>query len=128
MTDDYNYTPEQAPEHDEAQLAKIIARDNDAFRRMPVPTLGALMATQSVDALDEPSKRQLAALVRTFDKFTEENDPFGHHDFGSIVFGGETYFWKIDLYDRETKTVYTPDPTSVQATWRVLTIMHANDW
>lgn len=121
MNDDIHYTPEQAPEEPPAH--EIIARANDAFRQMPHPMMGEVIATRSVDALDEISKRQLFLLVQTFDQFNEDNDPHSEHDFGSIVFNGTQYFWQIDLFDRENRNYGSPDPTNPNRTWRVLTIM-----
>ena len=37
--------------------------------------------------------------VQAFDGFTERNDPYGEHDFGSVEHNGQTVFWKFDYYD-----------------------------
>ena len=42
---------------------------------------------------------ELLDLVRWFDAFTPDNDPYGEHDFGSFSYAGETFFWKWDYYD-----------------------------
>ena len=74
------------------------------------------------------AQRQLLLLVQSFDTFTKDNDPWQQHDFGCIDFAGTRYFWKIDLLDQETKSVYPSDPTNPNLTWRVLTIMEAAEY
>ncbi|MEL7381640.1 MAG: DUF3768 domain-containing protein [Pseudomonadota bacterium] len=66
-------------------------------------------------------------MVQGFDTFTEENDPYGTHEFGSFEFQGETCFWKIDLYDSELR-YGSPDPTDLSQTRRVLKIMLASEY
>lgn len=126
MNDNIYYTPETPSEGPERH--EVIARGNDVFRKTFNPMMGEVLMTRSVSTLDEMSQRQLIMLVQGFNTFTEDNDPHMEHDFGSIDFGGTTYFWKIDLYDRETRSVYSPDPTDPNLTLRVLTIMEASDW
>lgn len=126
MNDDIHYTPETPSEQPERHT--IIAAANDIFRKTFNQDMGQVLMTQGVAALDDMSKRQLMMLVQSFDVFTEDNDPHKEHDFGSIDFGGTKYFWKIDLYDRETASVYTPDPTDAEVTFRVLTVMEAREY
>jgi hypothetical protein len=40
-----------------------------------------------------------AINVQNFADFSADNDPYGEHDFGSFEVAGETFFWKIDLYE-----------------------------
>jgi hypothetical protein len=61
--------------------------------------------------------------VKTFEGFTEDNDPYREHDFGALELQGERYFWKIDYYDRSLR-FGAEDPTE---TMRVLTLMHASE-
>jgi uncharacterized protein DUF3768 len=71
-----------------------------------------------------PAVRQ---AVRDFDTFTEENDPYGEHDFGALDFDGKRFFWKIDYYD--TNLQYrSEDPADTEKTDRVLTIMLADEY
>src|ERR1700734_715070 len=75
-----------------------IIRDlNDAFRRTFIG--GAVMITAGVEAMPADQRRSLLQKVRDFDAFTDDNDPHGEHDFGSIDQGGVRCFWKIDLYE-----------------------------
>lgn len=84
-----------------------------------------VMVTQGVQVLDD-----IAAIldkVRTFDAFTEDNDPHGEHDFGSFLHKGETIFWKFDYYD-PTLSSGSENPTDPCVTIRVLTIMLASEY
>lgn len=67
----------------------------------------------------------LSRAVEGFSSFTEDNDPHGEHDFGSLSFEGQKIFWKIDYYDRELK--YWCDPLN-KACRRVLTVMLAEEY
>jgi hypothetical protein len=98
---------------------------NDAFRRTFIG--GAVMITAGVEAITDDERRSLLQKVRTFDAFSEDNDPHGEHDFGSIDEGGIRYFWKIDYYDR-TMNSGSPDAADPSVTTRVLTIMLAEEY
>ena len=65
--------------------------------------------------------------VRTFDDFSEGNDPWGEHDFGAVEIEGEKVFWKIDCYD-PTLTMGSENPANEAVTHRVLTIMLASEY
>lgn len=70
---------------------------------------------------------KLLILVKTFNNFNPDNDPHGEHDFGSIEFAGETYFWKIDYYDK-TLCYGSPNPADEAVTRRVITVMHSSEY
>ena len=70
---------------------------NDAFRRTFVG--GAVMITQGVEAMPLDQRRSLLQRIRSFDAFSEDNDPHHEHDFGSVDEAGVHCFWKIDLYE-----------------------------
>jgi hypothetical protein len=76
-----------------------------------------------------PSQDQAAILdrVRTFDEFTEANDPYGEHDFGEFEHAGVRVLWKIDYYDRDGEEFGSPDPSDPEETKRVLTVMLADE-
>ena len=95
---------------------------NDQFRRTFQE--GKVLITQGVASLPLSQQITLMNLVRTFDDFGEDNDPYGEHDFGKIDFNGESYFWKID-YDYQS---LSPDPTDETITTRILTIMNASEY
>ena len=65
--------------------------------------------------------------IRTFDTFTEDNDPYGEHDFGSVEVSGDKFFFKIYYYD-PTMERHSDNPTDPQRTLRVMTIMRAEEY
>ena len=107
-----------------------IAELNDRLRKL-IPfapdTVGLCTITAGVNALSERLKADLFQAVRTFSDFSEDNDPYGEHDFGKVVIAGRSFFWKIDCYD--TDLIYaSPDPANPAVTKRVLTIMLAEEY
>ena len=60
---------------------------------------------------------ELGKLIREFDEFSEDNDPWGEHDFGAIEFRGQKLFWKIDDYSGQ------PEPYRY-----VMTVMVADEY
>jgi len=98
---------------------------NDAFRRDP--TSGQLFATAGVISLGGTALPSVLELVRTFDAFTPDNDPYREHIFGSFEWEGKRLFWKIDYYDRSLH-FGSPDPLDPSVTTRVLTIMLASEY
>ena len=108
-----------------ASAAERIRALNDAFRRTFVG--GLVVITAGVEAMLADQRKSLLAKVRTFDDFTDDNDPHREHDFGAVDEGGVRYFWKIDYYDRATE-FGSPDPADPAVTTRVLTIMRADEY
>jgi len=99
---------------------------NDAFRR-DFPAGGKRFITDGIDALDGDDRAAILEKVRTFDAFSEDNDPHREHDFGRIEHNGERIFWKIDYYDRACK-YGSENPADPAQTTRVLTIMLAEEY
>jgi hypothetical protein len=98
---------------------------NDTFRRTFVG--GAVMITAGVEAKPLDQRRSLLQKIRSFDAFSEDNDPHAEHDFGAVDESGDRYFWKIDYYDKNTE-FGSPDPADPAVTTRVLTIMRADEY
>lgn len=65
--------------------------------------------------------------MQGYNSFSEENDPYGHHDFGMFELAGDTCYWKLDLYN-PTCDGYTEDAADLEKTFRVLTIMTSHDY
>lgn len=105
----------------------IIAELNDKFRRREDRTLGRYVMTSGVHALAVEKQFELVQLVKGFDCFTEDNDPYQEHDFGKVTMDGENYFWRIDYYD-PTVTRLSDDPADPSLTKRVMTIMRSNEY
>lgn len=108
----------------------VVAEHNDRFRAGEDGFLGSVVVTAGLAAHLTESDQTGAALVdavRQFDNFTEDNDPYGEHDFGKFSFAGAECFWKIDLYNTDL-SAYTPDPSDPKQTHRVLTIMLTHEY
>lgn len=109
---------------------------NDRFRQS-IPSVcdvpGRFMLTQGIQSLcdteAEPNAYlgELFARVRSYDAFHQDNDPHGGHDFGAFDFRGEKCFWKIDYYAPGLQWG-SEDPSNIEKTMRVLTIMLANEY
>ena len=97
-----------------------IARLNDRFRGMAVDVM---LTPGVIDGV--PDVIGLLKAVESFDAFTESNDPYGEHDFGSLIWHGEKVFWQIDYYDPQL-TGWC-DPLAAQCR-RVMTVMLAREY
>jgi len=112
--------------------SKQIATQNDQFRQwMGQPNSsvpGQALMTAGVAALSQAQQAAILAKVRSFDTFTEDNDPYGEHDFGAIdIEGVGRIFWKIDYYDVNYQ-FGSEEPSDLAQTRRVLTIMLAEEY
>ncbi len=103
-------------------MSSKIALLNDTFRKSF--SGGKVMMTPGVDELPDMVKCAALHEVATFSAFTEDNDPYGEHDFGSFELCSRKFFWKIDLY--EEPGVKGPD--GEPAVTRVLTLMLASEY
>ncbi|MCC2099426.1 MAG: DUF3768 domain-containing protein [Hyphomicrobiales bacterium] len=111
-----------------------IAELNDRFRsQLGMPCFGnvvpgRIMFTRGIMELPPEAQIDIWMLVRNFDAFTEDNDPYGEHDFGSLdhPVAGKV-FWKIDYYD-PSYTAGSEDPADPVKTRRVLTLMLAEEY
>ena len=110
--------------------ANTIQELNDRFRKGDATIPGTVVIKNGVQALLEKageSGQALAAAVQDFDDFATEIDPYGEHDFGKFRFLDAELFWKIDPYN----TTYdggSEDPTDLEMTCRVLTIMLTHEY
>jgi hypothetical protein len=101
------------------EQATQVAALNDAFRS----TGQGVTITPGVQEL--PDLFGLLDAVRQFNKWTQDNDPYGEHDFGQFSWGSEKIFWKIDYYDQDLR--YWEDPVSPSCQ-RILTVMLASEY
>jgi Protein of unknown function (DUF3768) len=102
-----------------------IALLNDAFRK--TFSGGKIMMTAGVDALPDMVKAAALQKVADFQEFSDDNDPYSEHDFGSFELVSRRFFWKIDYYDKRCE-FGSDDPADPDKTTRVLTIMLAEDY
>jgi hypothetical protein len=91
------------------------------------------LLTPGIVELPDATRGTIISKVRTFDSFTEDNDPHGEHDFGVVYTNDpesvytKKVFWKIDYYD--SKLEYgSENPADPNQTTRVLTIMLASEY
>ena len=108
---------EHSPEH--GSRAAQIAHLNDTFRQQR----GDWFITRGAQAL--PDVPGLLQAVQAFDTFTLDNDPYGEHEFGSIIWHQDKTFWKIDYYDQDLQ--YWHDPLDPDCR-RILTILLASEY
>ena len=97
---------------------------NDAFRETFWG--GRVMMTAGVAALDCSVRNAVVEKIRAFDAFDDDNDPWGEHDFISVEHDGQTFFAKLDYYDRELQA-HSEDAADPEKTCRVMTIMLAEE-
>ena len=100
--------------------AKIAAL-NDAARS----NAANYMATRGIMSLDEVTISEIFVAVQDFSKFTEDNEPYGEHDFGSFTVAGNKVFWKIDYYTQDLSSGCDPLDKACR---RVLTVMLAEEY
>ena len=98
---------------------------NDAFRKSF--SGGRVVLTCGIASLPLVQQNEVINKVKNFNDFTEDNDPYGEHDFGCFDYRGKQIFWKIDLYDLNYE-FYSPQPDDETQTNRVLTIMFAEEY
>lgn len=110
---------------------QTIAELNDRFRkdgpRSGIP--GQQFATRGISALPMEAQLLIWAKVRAFTDFTEDNDPYGEHDFGAFeVPGAGRIFWKLDYYADSSMQWGSEAPHDPVRSFRVLTIMLASEY
>lgn len=98
---------------------------NDNFRRSFLG--GKVMLTQGINAKPTDDVTAILTQVRTFNNFTEDNDPYNEHDFGRFDYKGDKIFFKIDYYDENLKYA-SENPANSAETVRILTVMLASEY
>ena len=106
--------------------AAEIRRLNDCFRKNPV-LLGKVMLTANVNAHGWAFTQKCLQSVKSYDAFTNDNDPHHEHDFGAFEVDGVELFFKIDYYDYNM-IGGSDDPANPACTVRVLTIMERTEY
>ena len=113
-----------------------VAKLNDSFRaRIGLPDSGrpiapgAFFITRGIAELPETAQVAILARVRAFCEFGEDNDPWDERDFGAFTLKGlGKFFWKIDYYASSEMWEAAEDPGDPAKSFRVLTIMFADEW
>jgi len=127
-------TIETEPTLSNAQIAKIVADQNDQFRRAafggpvtgPVPA-GQIVMTRGIAERDEDFRCAVMNTVAAYEDFNPDCDPHGWHEMGVIKVQDETVWFKIDLYD-ENYEYGASDPTEMRCTRRVLTLLFPSEY
>ena len=89
---------------------------------------GRAVMTAGIAALAPELQVSILSKVRSFNDFTEDNDPYGEHDFGAFDLDGPgRIFWKIDYYAPDM-CHGSENPADLAKTVRVLTIMLASEY
>ena len=88
---------------------------------------GSVVLTTAIAALASEVRTKIVEAVKNYNAFDAGNDPYGEHDFGSLVVDGNAVFFKIDYYDRDLQ-FHSPNPADPTVTHRVLTLMLAEDY
>jgi hypothetical protein len=99
---------------------------NDLCRTAP-GIGGQWFITEGIAALPPEDQSAIREKVERYDDFTEDNDPYGEHDFGAFTHKGMKIFWKIDYY-HPTLDIGSEDPSDPAMTRRVLTVMLAEEY
>lgn len=102
-----------------------VAQLNDQLRSTFLG--GTVVSTVGVQSLPEATQKALIQAVQSFNRFDEDNDPYGEHDFGMIQLKGQIFYWKIDYYDLNLE-YRSEDPANSAKTKRVLTLMLAEEY
>lgn len=108
-----------------ARHSERIRTLNDLLRQEGVG--GRLMLTRGLAGLPRSIVARIITAVRSFEAFTEANDPYGEHDCGTLTVGEHRVIWKIDYYDCRFLH-HSPDPADATRTCRVLTVMLAEEY
>ena len=115
---------DRGKEDEVAKRAKIRAL-NDDFRR--TFRGGRVMITAGVNALTHTVQRAVFQKIQAFEAFDDERDPWDNHGFVSVEHDGQTFFAKIDYYNRDL-SAHSKDATDPEKTCRVMTIMLAEEY
>lgn len=100
---------------------------NDRFR-MQGKGQGTILVTGGIQAEGQDFLQAAIEATRTFTAFSEENDPWGEHDFGAFDVAGQRLYFKFDYYADETLSAGSENPANEGMTYRVLTLMLAGEY
>ena len=96
-----------------------MAKRNDIARQL------GLNVVLTNKAAELPDIKELLYTVRSFNRFTQKDDPYGWHDLGYFDWKGQRVLWKIDYFDNQLKQFEEPLSDKCK---RVVTIMLASEY
>ncbi len=88
---------------------------------------GIIVITPGILGLGPSAISRIIRAITEFDGFNENNDPYGEHDCAVMTVDGIKLIWKIDAYDLSRRFL-SPDPTDINVTSRVMTVMRADEY
>jgi Protein of unknown function (DUF3768) len=83
---------------------------------------GRVQMTPSVYELDDRLRGRALSVLAQYSKF----DPDGEHDWGTFIFAGYSFEWRIEYRGADGGGV-SPDPADPERTFRVLTLYAIDD-
>ena len=90
---------------------------------------GTFVMTAGIAGLEAQDHTLIWRKVGRFASFNEDNDPYGEHDFGKVTLPGVgDIFWKIDVYADASCTWGSEHPNDPGRSYRVLTVMLAEEY
>jgi hypothetical protein len=98
---------------------------NDELRKTGAG--GKTYISRGILSKDADFIAKVTVAVRSFDAFSDDNDPWQEHDCATLDVNGEPVMFKIDYYDEDMQ-FGSPDPANPAVTQRVLTIMLAEEY
>ncbi len=99
------------------------------FQGLEAAQLGTVVMTPGIMALEPEHILETWKRVREFDAFNADNDPYGERDFGAVdISGAPRTFWKIDYYADANMNAGSEDPADPAKSFRVLTVMLAEEY
>jgi len=96
-----------------------MARRNDIAQQL------GLNVVLSSKAAELPDIEELLYTVRSLNRFTQKDDPYGWHDLGYFDWRGQRVLWKIDYFDELLE--HFEEPLSDKCK-RVVTVMLASEY
>lgn len=87
---------------------------------------GKFEMTAGVRELPGDLRAQALSVLRSYDNFNPENDPFNEHEFGSFDIADRRFCWRIEAFDKHLR-YGSDDPTDPKKTTRVLTLMLSSE-
>jgi hypothetical protein len=114
-------------DREQTSFAQNLNRIRDLNDRLRVSGEGGrIVMTSSIAYVPLDVRTSAMRAIRKFADFSDDNDPWGEHDFGQVTVEDQEFFWKIDYYDVNIEWG-SPDPADESVTCRVLTLMLAVD-
>lgn len=108
------------------QRRRSIAVLNDLLRRNGYG--GLCTQTPAIAALPEQTHQKVVVALRNFDEWTPDNDPYGEHDCALFEVDGMKYLFKIDYFADSRCLTGCENPDNPEQSYRVLTLMFANEY